>query len=101
MYGMNFSYDDAAYYVDRAASLLAVGDVDGAVEAVAEVDVALEAAPLRGLARDAHAYLVAAVTAMREHPRDDERALTYLQLCSRAVEEMAAYERAAVFERAA
>ncbi|WP_255195218.1 hypothetical protein [Halorarius litoreus] len=98
---MNFSYDDAAYYVDRAASLLAVGDVMGAVEAVAAVATALEAAPLRGLARDAHAYAVAAATAMREQPRDAERALTYLQLCGRTVEEMAAYERAALFERVA
>lgn len=98
---MNFSYDDAAYYVDRATSLLAVGDVEGAVESVAAVDTALASAPLRGLARDAHAYTVAAVVAMRERPSDDERALTYLQLCARTVEEMAAYERAALFERAA
>lgn len=98
---MTFSYDDAAYYVDRAASLLALGDVDGAADSVVAANAALSASPLRGLARDARAYAGGAVLAMREHPADAERAHTYLQLCARAVEEMAAYDRAAVFERVA
>lgn len=98
---MTLSYDDAAYFVDRAGSLLSVGDVEGAVESVVAANAALSAAPLRGLARDARAYGGSAVLAMREQPVDIERATTYLQLCARTVEEMAAYERAAVFERVA
>lgn len=98
---MTLSYDDAAYFVDRAGSQLAGGDLDGAVASVVAANASLSAAPLRGLARDARLYAGAAVTAMRAHPIDDERAHTYLQLCGRTVEEMAAYDRAAVFERVA
>ena len=97
---MTQSYDDAAYYVDRASSLLSVGDVDGATESVAAAATALSPAPFPGMTRDARAYADAAVGAMRDQPVDDERAHTYLQLLGRTVEELAAYERAA-FERAA
>jgi hypothetical protein len=92
---MTFSSDDAAYYVDRAASLLSIGDVDGATEAAAAAVVALSTPPFRGLARDARAYANAAVVAMREQPTDADRAHTYLQLCGRTVEELAVFERAA------
>ncbi|WP_255148858.1 hypothetical protein [Halorarius halobius] len=94
---MTHSYDDAAYYLDRAGGRLAAGDTTAAVESVAAAAAAVRGAPPRGLAREANGYARGAVAAMRQRPPDVERAETYLDVCARTVEEMAGYERAELF----